>query len=310
MSTRPFRTSTSLVATYNNYSKILNLGKAISVKNRLEIIKYLLDGAKTISELSNHLSLPYSNVVFHINVLEKAEIVKVFPSGKGYKVSLLTYNVFLDFNDVETAKNEVVPQESESYEIPVGAFWEIHDVTYTVKLRDKAGNDIELETLYDPRKYDAELIYTPNGSVTYVLPQTKPNLLEISISLEICSEAPFYANTHPSEIFFLINDVIVCSYICPGDFGGRKGNLNPVNYPSNLTQFGQYKSLIITKKGVYLDGVFLNNGVNIDALKINHENSTKLRIGNLPQSKYKGGFNIFGKHFGDYPQGIKVTYKY
>ena len=35
-----------------------------------------------------------------------------------------------------------------------------------------------------------------------------------------------------------------------------------------------------------------------------------LRIGNKPDARYKGGFNIFGKGFGDYQQDIRVEMAY
>jgi len=35
-----------------------------------------------------------------------------------------------------------------------------------------------------------------------------------------------------------------------------------------------------------------------------------VRIGNKPDAHYVGGFNLFGKHFGDYDQDIILTVEY
>lgn len=32
-----------------------------------------------------------------------------------------------------------------------------------------------------------------------------------------------------------------------------------------------------------------------------------VKIGNKPGAKYEGGFNLFGKHYGDYNQDIVLT---
>ncbi|MCQ2742202.1 MAG: ArsR family transcriptional regulator [Bacilli bacterium] len=310
MSLKTFKPEISLDAIDNDYSKIIDIGKALSVENRIKIISALTDGAKTVAELSNVLALPISNVIFHLNVLEKANIVKVFPSGKGYKASLLTFNISINLKDVETKQEAERQISSEEFDVPVGAFAELHDINYGFNLKNKNGETLALENEYDPKKYDAQLVFSGSGSITYPLPKVKDGLCEICISLEICSEAPFYAIDHPSEIFFLINGVKVASYISPGDLGGRKGNLNPPSYPDNLTQFGQLKSVVINKKGVFFDGIFLSEKLKIDDLNLKTDSTNTLRIGNLPESKYTGGFNIFGKEFGDYSQGIKVIYKY
>ena len=35
-----------------------------------------------------------------------------------------------------------------------------------------------------------------------------------------------------------------------------------------------------------------------------------VRIGNKPDAQYIGGFNLFGKHFGDYSQDLILTIAY
>ena len=35
-----------------------------------------------------------------------------------------------------------------------------------------------------------------------------------------------------------------------------------------------------------------------------------LRIGNKPDARYKGGFNIFGRGFGDHGQDIRIEANY
>ena len=75
------------------------------------------------------------------------------------------------------------------------------------------------------------------------------------------------------------------------------------------TQYGILNRLEINK-----DGSFLNNkktsDIKIDDLGIDKLQNIPIRIGNKDDAEYIGGFNLFGKGFGDYPQDLILTIIY
>lgn len=62
----------------------------------------------------------------------------------------------------------------------------------------------------------------------------------------------------------------------------------------------------MNKQGVFLDNQFLHSGVTFDDLNLLKGSSVQLSIGIKDDARYKGGLNLFGKNFGDYPQAIKM----
>jgi predicted transcriptional regulator len=62
------------------------------------------------------------------------------------------------------------------------------------------------------------------------------------------------------------------------------------------------------------EGVFINENKaeerSIGELAIMNQASITVRIGNADDAKYAGGFNLFGKHFGDYAQDIILNVEY
>ena len=48
----------------------------------------------------------------------------------------------------------------------------------------------------------------------------------------------------------------------------------------------------------------------IDQLLLMEEPFIKVRLGNRKDARYVGGFNLFGKHFGDYDQDLVMTIEY
>lgn len=72
--------------------------------------------------------------------------------------------------------------------------------------------------------------------------------------MEICSEAPGYKEDWKSDLTLWVNDVEVGTWTCPGDFGGRRGRLNPPAWPNGSTQYGMQVVWEIRSDGSYLNG--------------------------------------------------------
>ena len=121
--------------------------------------------------------------------------------------------------------------------------------------------------------------------------------------MEVCSEAPNYQNDWPSDITLWINDIECGTWTSPGDFGGRRGKLNPAFWSDGSTQFGMLKTWRITDKGIFIDGNLVQEG-NINDLNLSNNNYISVRIGIKEDSKHVGGMNLFGNQFGDYSQNI------
>lgn len=114
----------------------------------------------------------------------------------------------------------------------------------------------------------------------------------------------------PSDITLYINDLEILTFTSPGDFGGRKGKYTPEFWPITSTQYGQLKTLTINKNGVYFDDIFRSSEIKFSDLDLyDGKEAIKFKIGIKEGSIHKGGINLFGKNFGDYPQAIKMSVK-
>ena len=143
----------------------------------------------------------------------------------------------------------------------------------------------------------------PNG-----IPQ-KRIAKKLSLSMEICSEAAGYNEDWKSDITIWINGKDIGTWTCPSDFGSRRGRLNPPSWPNGSTQYGLPMIWEVRKEGTYLNGEYLGD-ITIEQLEIMKQSYITVRVGNKSGAQYEGGFNIFGKHYGDYNQDIVLTVEY
>ena len=158
----------------------------------------------------------------------------------------------------------------------------------------------------------AECIWFDGGFISYNFPTDFPHsriLSEITFSFELCSETQYYNNKWPSDITVCINNKEVATFTSPGDFGGRRGKYTPLYWPITSTQFGLLKRITVNGKGVFVDNYFTTDLVKFDDLMIYEGSAIKLDIGIKDNAQHKGGINLFGKHFGDYPQAIVMMLK-
>ena len=118
--------------------------------------------------------------------------------------------------------------------------------------------------------------------------------------------ARYYDNDYKSDITFWINDKEICTLTTKGDYGDRRGKLNPDWWPSINTQYGELTTIKINENGIYLKDILVNKGITIKDLDITNNTFIKISLGNKNFALNKGGFNIFGSEFGDYPQNIIV----
>lgn len=163
-----------------------------------------------------------------------------------------------------------------------------------------------------PERAEAQVLWFGAGWIEYVFPFDLPPTAEVTgleLSAELCSEAPNYDNEFPSDITVWVDGVEVGTWTAPGDFGGRRGRLNPGWWSDSLTQFGALKSWSVSESGSMVDGT-PSGQTRIADLGIAYQRPISVRIGNKPGAAHVGGLNLFGRHFGNYPQDLILRIRY
>ena len=127
--------------------------------------------------------------------------------------------------------------------------------------------------------------------------------------MEVCSEAPGYKEDWKSDITVWMNGCDCGAFTSPGDFGGRRGRLNPPGYSSGKSQYGLQVTWEVTGGGSFVNGERVS-ATTIKQLKLEEQSFIAVRIGNKPEARYVGGFTLFGKGFGDYDQDLILTVEY
>ena len=77
-------------------------------------------------------------------------------------------------------------------------------------------------------------------------------------------------------------------------------------YTLNKKNSFQNVTIKIKDNGIYLNGDLINKTINLQNLKLNQGNKLTFTLGNKAGIINEGGFNLFGKNFGDYPQDIEL----
>lgn len=292
---------------------LCNLGKALSSPIRIEILKLLYEKGMIIGDIAKELDLPASSTAFHVNILEQAGLVQM-ERQPGNRGTAKFCRIKADFITVNLIKKNTDIDEIFSTEMPIGAFFDCK-VTPTCGLSGPNGHigyeDSE-KSFYCPDRINAGIIWSSSGYLEYKFPNGIPQkriAKKLSLSMEICSEASGYNEDWKSDITIWINGKDIGTWTCPSDFGSRRGRLNPPSWPNGSTQYGLLMIWEVRKEGTYLNGEYLGD-ITIEQLEIMKQSYITVRVGNKSGAQYEGGFNIFGKHYGDYNQDIVLTVEY
>lgn len=87
----------------------------------------------------------------------------------------------------------------------------------------------------------------------------------------------------------------------PGDYGGRYGIFTPRWWGLNNTQYGDLVTCCVTDYGSFIN-TKTSSDICIDDLGFSDADYITLKIA----TDSTGGFNLFGKNFGDYNQDIAI----
>ena len=298
----------------NDEDAILKISYALSSRDRLNIVKSLLKESKNLSQLSKELNIPIATLSRHIDILAVANLIflnyQPGPKGHTKHCALAKPNYSVTFAVTHHKQKKAYTY---SCELPIGFFSHCHIKAPCGMLgKDKKITDFDKpNNFFIPERINAECLWFSQGFISYNFPtppyENRNQISEISFSFEICSETNCYNNTWPSDITVFINKKEILTFTSPGDFGGRRGKYTPEYWPLTSTHFGILKEITINNQGTFLDKRLLHRNITFDDLELFSGSSIQLAIGIKDDAKYKGGLNLFGKNFGDYPQAIKMT---
>lgn len=291
----------------------LEIFKALGSEIRIEIVKILLENnGMSMNELAGRLNITNGALTNHIKKLEDCGIVSISNESAGHgnqkKCSVYLDKILIDIDSQEDFKN--IYQTS----IKVGHFTD-YDVYPTCGIASGTALIGEVDdTRYfaHPERYEADILWFTKGYVEYIIPNFIPfgqKIDQITVSLEISSEAPGINDIWPSDISFKINGKKVATWTSPGDFGNVQGIFTPDWWYPNWNQYGLLKILVINKRGTYIDGLQVSD-VSINDFEFDYHSTIKLRLEVEEDAEHVGGLTIFGKTFGNYNQDIDVRINY
>ncbi|MCI8500384.1 MAG: ArsR family transcriptional regulator [Clostridia bacterium] len=297
----------------NDEEKLPDIIQALNASVRRQMMSLLSRSSYSIADLAKKLKLPISTVSFHVNILRKAGFVNVTVKrntrGNAKIVSRQIDRFSLGFLLDTQTKSKTF-----SMEIPLGSFC---DAQIEAGCGMANGSNIIIAddtpgVFFSPERYSAQIIWFAKGYLEYRIPNymmRDKKVNAVTFSMELCSEAPNYRNDWESDITFWVNGQEVATYVSPGDFGGRRGRLNPPWWSDFSTQYGIIKTIRITNECVYLDENAVST-LNIGKLGLQAGDYITLRIGIKKDAHHQGGLNLFGEQFGDYAQGLVFTVDY
>ncbi|TBL73905.1 ArsR/SmtB family transcription factor [Paenibacillus thalictri] len=294
--------------------ELVKVTHALASEIRVSILQLLNVRNMNIIELADALQIPVSTAASNVKVLEKAGLIvtELQPATRG-AMKVCSRN----FNDIRIKlSTSPAKLENDMYqsEMPIGHFVD-YEVSPTCGMASSLDHIIpgdDPSSFFSPQRVAAQLLWFRKGFIEYRFPLQLPSnadVLSIEFSLELCSEAAGYDNNWPSDITVWVNQTEVGAWTSPGDFGGRRGQLNPAWWPDASTQYGLLKTWKTDKTKSFVDDVAVSNVV-LNDLRLQKQNYVSFKIGVKDDAVHKGGLNLFGKQFGDYAQDIVMKIYY
>ena len=291
----------------------LDIFKALGSEVRIEIIRILSENnGMNMNELASRLNITNGALTSHIKKLEDCGIVAIANESAGHgnqkKCTVRLDKILIEVNPEENVKNIY------QTDIKVGHYsdYSVYPTCGLASDRAIIGEVDDARYFAHADRYEADILWLTRGYVEYIVPNFIPagqKIDQISISLELGSEAPGYNDVWPSDISFFLNDRKVAVWTSPGDFGSVKGIFTPEWWFPNWNQYGQLKILVINHKGTFIDGLQVSDVVITD-FHFDYHSTIKLKLEVEEDAEHVGGLTIFGKSFGNYNQDIAVRINY
>ncbi len=292
----------------------VNVFKALGSEVRVNILKLLLQRKEmNMNELAASLGITNGALTSHIKKLEEAGLVAVLTERLGHgnqKLCRIAVDkILLDITN-DTGEEQNICQT----EVPLGHYsdYQVYPTCGISTTKELVGVVDDPRSFAYPERINAGILWFTRGYIEYIIPNLLPvssAVEEITLSMELSSEAPGVNNDWPSDISFLLNDVKVGTWTSPGDFGDMKGIFTPDWWFPNWNQYGLLKMLVVNSQGTFIDGLKISD-VTIRQLALDYKSTIRLKLQVADDARNVGGLTLFGAGFGNYNQGIKVRITY
>ena len=298
-----------------NLDEGLEIFKALGSELRINIIKLLQENHEmNMNELATSLGITNGALTSHIKKLEESGIIQVM-TERGSHGNQKVCKVAVDkiVVDVESEENEE-DQNIYNTEVKVGHYsdYEVYPTCGLATSQAIVGEVDDPRYFSHPDRINAGILWFTKGYIEYIIPNLLPSATkidQITVSLEISSEAPGINNDWPSDISILLNDVKIGTWTSPGDYGDVQGIFTPDWWFPNWNQYGLLKMIVINKKGTFVDGLNISD-VTINEFNLDYKSTVRFKFEIEEDAKNVGGITIFGSEFGNYNQDIKVRIAY
>ncbi len=298
-----------------NLDEGLEIFKALGSELRINIIKLLQENHEmNMNELAISLGITNGALTSHIKKLEESGIIQVM-TERGSHGNQKVCKVAVDkiVVDVESEENEE-DQNIYNTEVKVGHYsdYEVYPTCGLATSQAIVGEVDDPRYFSHPDRINAGILWFTKGYIEYIIPNLLPSATkidQITVSLEISSEAPGINNDWPSDISILLNDVKIGTWTSPGDYGDVQGIFTPDWWFPNWNQYGLLKMIVINKKGTFVDGLKISD-VTINEFNLDYKSTVRFKFEIEEDAKNVGGITIFGSEFGNYNQDIKVRIAY
>ncbi len=294
----------------------MEIFKALGSELRIRIIKLLLEKqTMNLNELAAALGVTNGALTSHIRKLEDSGIVEIVPDPRSGHGNQKVCRVAVDKIVVEMNSSEM-EEEPNVYvaDIPIGQYldYKIYPTCGLATEGALVGEVDDPRYFAHPNRVDAQILWFGRGYVEYGVPVLLPpftKIRQITLSMEISSEAPEVNNDWPSDIYFYLNGVNIGMWTSPGDFGIVRGIFTPAWWPPKWNQYGLLKTIMINQNGTYVDGLKISE-VNIDQFELDYKSEIRFRLEAPQEAENGGGLTIFGNKFGNYNQAIQARINY
>lgn len=298
-----------------NLDEGLEVFKALGSELRINIIKLLQENHEmNMNELATSLGITNGALTSHIKKLEESGIIQVMTERGGHgnqKICKVAVDkIVVDVESEETEED----QNIYNTEVKVGHYsdYNVYPTCGLATSKAIVGEVDDPRYFSHPDRINAGILWFTKGYIEYMIPNLLPSATkidQITVSLEISSEAPGINNDWPSDISIFLNDVKIGTWTSPGDYGDVQGIFTPDWWFPNWNQYGLLKMIVINKKGTFVDGLKISD-VTINQFNLDYKSTVRFKFEIEEDAKNIGGITIFGSEFGNYNQDIKLRIAY
>jgi predicted transcriptional regulator len=288
---------------------VQEVAKALAGDLRLRIIEALGEEELSISQLAEALGVAQPTVTINVQALESAGLVESRQGINREKICYRNYDTILF--DLPMKPGEGL-RGAEEIHMGIGMYTscKVESPCGILGPEEMIGCPDDPRVFYDPQRGEAELLwFGGSGYVEYYFPNPVPpgvGLKQLRLSAELCSEAPGFDMEWPSDIALWINGSFIGEWMSPSDFGDRQGELTPSRW-LGMTQYGKLAEWEVDMEKSSVNGS-QSSSVSLGDLDLHFSRPVVVRIGVREDAANARGLNLFGEHFGDHPQGLKLTF--